>query len=216
MTEVFRKRIKIVFLAAGIMGLGLFAWAADELPEDPLERGKVLLDQFKYQEAKNSFDIVIKKEPEHKQARYLRGTALVELGNLDAAWNDFMKSLEADPCFAPGFVGKAMVHIKKEEYEEAWKNLETALCLNENLAEAYYYKGVVQGYRDEIDPAIQSFEKCLEIKPEHAYAHYQLGLAYNEKKRPDLAAEHLSIFLELAPEAPEADKVRNLLNFLKR
>lgn len=206
----------MILLIAGILCLGLTGTADDELPKDPMKRGKVLLEQFKYKEAKNSFDEVIMEKPKHKQARYLRGTALVELGNLDAAWNDFMKTLEVDSDYAPGFVGKAMIHIKKEEYEHAWNNLEKALSLDENLAEAYYYKGVVQGYRDQLDPAITSLEKCLEINPKHAYAHYQLGLAYNEKNRPDLTAEHLSIFLELAPEAPEADKVRKLLNFLRR
>ncbi|MFO7865423.1 MAG: tetratricopeptide repeat protein [Candidatus Aminicenantes bacterium] len=153
-----QKQIKIIVsLCGGIILLGMLAFTADDLPEDPLQRGKVLLDQFNYQEAKNCFDMVIKENPQHKKARYWRGTALVELNNLEAAWNDFIKTLEIDPDYAPGYVGKAMIHIKKEEYDHAWNNLEKASCLDKNLVEAYYYKGVVHGYRDQIDPAINQF-----------------------------------------------------------
>jgi len=94
--------------------------------------------------------------------------------------------------------------------------INTALSLDEKNAEALYQKGVVYGYQNDKNNAIECFEKCLEIMPDHAYAHYQVGLAYYHSNRPDLAIVHLEKFLELAAEAPEAEQVRNLLNFLRR
>ena len=187
-----------------------------EQSPDSYEQGLALLKQFKYGEAKASFDKAIASNPKHKQAFYYRGTARIQLDQLDSAKIDFDKSLKIDPEYALGYVGRAQVYIKKKDFTKAMEQLTKAQALEPKNAEAFYQKGVVFGYQQKVPEAIDSFKRCLEVQPLHAYAHYQIGLAYYQVKRPDLTLVHLEKFLILAPDAPEAEQVRRLLSSLRR
>jgi len=195
---------------------GAFGRASQALPDDPFARGKALLLQGKFADARASFDTALQQAPDNKEARYHRGVAWLNLGNPDAAWADFQATIDADAGFALGYVGRAQVWIKRSNYIEADKEVAAALARNERSDEAYYQRGIVRGYQKRTNEAIAALEKCLELNPLHAYGHYQLGLAYNVAKRKDQTIVHLEKFLALAPLAPEAPQVRNLLNMLRR
>lgn len=183
---------------------------------DPYEQGLVLLKQFKYGEAKASFDKAIANNPKNKKAFYYRGTARIGLGQIDSALIDFDKSIKIDPKYALGYVGRAQVYTKKKNFTKALEQLAEAQNLEPKNAEAFYQKGIVFGYQQKVQEAIDSFRRCIEVQPQHAYAHYQIGLAYYQIKRPDLTIVHLERFLTLAPTAPEAEQVRRLLSSLRR
>ena len=207
-------------LAAGLLLLGsaaiALASASQALPEEPFARGKALLLQGKYADARASFETALGQSPDNKEVRYYRGVSWLKLNNPDAAWADFQATLDADPGFALGHAGRAQVWIKRSNYVEAEKEIAAALSRDERCDEAYFERGIVRGYQKKTAEAIAAFEKCLSLNQVHAYGHYQLGLAYNAAKRKDLTIVHLEKFLALAPLAPEAPQVRNLLNMLKR
>ena len=186
-----------------------------DLPEDPYERGIVLLKQFKYSEAKASFDQVLSQNPDHLNALYFRGRSQVALEQLDSAQADFERALQINDQFAPAYVGKAMVATGRKDFESALQHIAMAQFLEPENAEAFYQKGVVLGFQGKTDEAINSLKSCLEFQSDHIYAHYFIGLAYNQIRRVDLAVEHLDKFLFLAPEAPEAEQVRRLLSALR-
>lgn len=204
-----------VFLAAAVNVMAS-SGAAQALPDEPLARGKALLLQGKYNDAKTSFEAALGKDPKNREARYYRGVAWLKLNKADAAWADFQATLQGDAGYALGHVGLAQVWIMRMNYPEAEKEIALALARDPACAEAYYQRGIILGYQKRIDEALAAFEKCLELDPLHAYAHYQAGLAYNQKRRKDLTIVHLDKFLTLAPLAPEAPQVRNLMNMLKR
>ncbi len=70
-----KNRSLLSILLVSVLGLvivpGLSASSqTQDLPEDPYERGMVLLKQFKYGEAKTSFDQVLSQNPKHLNAYY--------------------------------------------------------------------------------------------------------------------------------------------------
>jgi tetratricopeptide (TPR) repeat protein len=91
-------------LAAGLFLLGSaaisLASASQALPEEPFARGKALLLQGKYAEARASFETALGQSPDNKEMRYYRGVSWLKLNNPDAAWADFQATLDADPGFA--------------------------------------------------------------------------------------------------------------------
>lgn len=219
-STITHRLCRLKALAVGLLLLGAvsgaFSFASQALPEEPLARGKALLLQGKFGDARSSFERALEQSPDNKEVRYYRGVAWLKLDNPDAAWGDFQGTIDADPGFALGYVGRAQVWIKRSNYVEADKEIAAALSRDGRSAEAYYQRGIVRGYQKKTNEAIAALEKCLELNPLHAYGHYQLGLAYNAVKRKDLTIVHLEKFLTLAPLAPEAPQVRNLLNLLKR
>lgn len=215
-----KNRSILSIVLVSVLGLvfvpGLSASSqTQDLPEDPYERGMVLLKQFKYSEAKTSFDQVISQNPDHLNALYFRGRSQVAIDQLDSAQADFERALQINDQFAPAYVGKAMVATGRKDYESAMQHIAMAQSLEPENAEAFYQKGVVFGFQGKTDEAINSLKSCLEFQSDHVYAHYFIGLAYNQLRRMDLAVEHLDKFLFLAPEAPEAEQVRRLLSALR-
>jgi tetratricopeptide (TPR) repeat protein len=183
--------------------------------EDFFQQGIKYFKNFEYNPAKQNFDKVLAASPRDQKALFYRGRCLVEMNHLIQALEDFNKILEINSQNAQGIAGGAEVMLEKKNYHEAMRRVEKAIALDQNLAYAWYLKGMIFGYQNSLDKAIEALKTCLDKDGKYAYAHYQLGLAYNQKGLPDLAASHLEIFLELALNAPEADKVRNLLNRIR-
>ena len=187
-----------------------------ELPKDPFERGKVLYKLERYAEAKPNFEQALKKNPKRVQVRYYLGKTLFALNNLNAAWNNFDRLVQIAPKSPLGYLGRAEVLIKREQYDNALADIFLVEERQADIADSYYFKGLIYGYKKSIPEAVTALEKCLEIQPNYSYAHYQLGLAYYQIKRFDLTIVHLSRFLDLEPKAPEAEQVRALLDFIRK
>ena len=183
-------------------------------PSDYLQEGIENFKNFKYPQAIQNFDKVLKTFPEHQGALFYRGRSLVQLDKPDQAMQDFNKILNINTKSAEGHAGRGEVYIEKKAFSAAHKEIDKSLASDRNLALAWYLRGVAYGHQNSLDKAIEALEQCLHVDSKHAYAHYQLGLAYKQKGRTDLAVIHLEKFLELAPNAPEADRVRKLLNKL--
>jgi len=210
----FTKSFVVIFI-------GAFLCSACSSPsfvfrENPAEtsyrQGKIYYDQFKFREAKSSFDQALSADPNHKYALYYRGRSLNHLDRPSEAVGDFDRSLNLDGRFVLGFAGRAESHIMNRNFDRASMDIERALEINPSESEVWYVQGLSFGYQGRVDEAVKAFQKCLDLNPGHAYAQYQLGLAYNQLNKKDLAVLHLRKFLELAPNAPEAGQVRNLLN----
>ena len=70
-TSHFKSSLESVLVVCLVLVICASSSAlAQDLPEDPYERGLVLLKQFKYGEAKASFDQVISLDPNHINAYY--------------------------------------------------------------------------------------------------------------------------------------------------
>ncbi len=78
----------------------------------------------------------------------------------------------------------------------------------------YSYSHIPYSFRD-LPEAAKDFEAHLEKHPEDAYAHYNAGLAYNRMKRPDKVLTHFEMFVKMRPDAPEARKVRAVLQSVR-
>ncbi len=180
------------------------------------QQGLSLFTQFKYQEAKASFDQAISKDPNHTQAFYYRGRTLLELKQTDAADGDFTRCQYLDPNYVYGYTGKAQIFILNKEYAAALTQINKAFSLDSRNAEAFFQKGNLQAYQKQWNAAITSYKESLAVQPNHAYAHYFIGLAYNQINKKDLTIDHFLKFLQLAPNAPEAEQVRRLLNQLQK
>ena len=65
--------------------------------------------------------------------------------------------------------------------------------------------------RKQYQDAARDLEAYSGSHPDFAYAHYYAGMAYNGMKRPDKMLTHFEMFVRMKPEAPEARRVRSVL-----
>ncbi|MBX5483362.1 MAG: tetratricopeptide repeat protein, partial [Myxococcaceae bacterium] len=67
----------------------------------------------------------------------------------------------------------------------------------------------------QVREAKAALARCVDVNPRFAQCHLLLGAAYAKLNEPDEGARHYEIFLKLAPDAPEAPRVRLMLEQYK-
>jgi tetratricopeptide (TPR) repeat protein len=185
-------------LLAGIWMTGLL-FAAD------LERGIDLYKQGKYSEAESELRGVVSQDDNNSRAHRLLGLALVEERKFEEAAGQLNKAAELEPGGeAKGAL--ARMHAEKKEYDQAEAALDGA-----SGEDADYARALVLLSRNQYSEAASLLETYSENNPNHAYAHYYAGMAFNGAKRKDKMLSHFEMFLRLKPDAPEARKVRAVL-----
>ncbi len=170
------------------------------------DRGVDLYRQGKYAEAQSELSKVIQDNPDDAKARRFLGLALVEQHKPAEAQEHLAKANELDPS-GDSKLALARMYIEQKDLDKAEDLLKDA-----DGEDLNYVRGLLQFNRQQHKEAAASLETYLQDHPNHPYAHYYAGLAYNGAKRPDKMLSHFEMFVRLKPDAPEARKVRAVLN----
>jgi tetratricopeptide (TPR) repeat protein len=170
-----------------------------------VDGGIELYNQGKYGQAETELRKAVEKDSADAQAHRYLGLALIEQNKVDEAAGHITK---ADEISSSGDtkVALARLYIAQKDYDKAEAALGEASGDNVD-----YVRGLLHFQRKQYDDAAKDFEAQLKKKPGHAYAHYYAGMAYNNIKRPDKMMTHFELFLKARPDAPEARKVRAVL-----
>lgn len=117
-------------------------------PEDP--RGFAMLaairhDQRRYRDAVTQADLALAIDPEHTAALNVRGLALTQLGEMDAAHGAFEGVLRRDPENAYAIASRAMTQLHEGRYKEAQAGFRESLRLDPTNEMARY--GLVEALK---------------------------------------------------------------------
>lgn len=116
-----------------------------------MKDARALMAQKHYEEAIGKLDLIAKDRPREPQARFLKGVALTELGNDEAAVGQFA-ALTADfPELPEPHNNLAALYARKGQYDLARRELELAIAADpdyaiasENLGDVYMRLAAVQ------------------------------------------------------------------------
>jgi tetratricopeptide (TPR) repeat protein len=103
------------------------------------------------------------------------GTALVHIGQSEAAAGIFRRLLEQNADNASVHFLLAKAYAQQEDYTGAVNEFATASRLDPQLPEAHYYAGLVHLRRNEFESAAQEFRAELDLRPGESRAIYHLG-----------------------------------------
>ncbi len=170
--------------------------AAVESPapqETPLETGKSLYQQGRFDEALPLLRQAVRDEGRSAPARYWLGMAWLALGNEDEALKAFRRATQLDKHWAPGHVGMAMVYMRSPNRRlDARKALRKAIEADPDDADIHYYLGMT--YMDQVrtgrliggeKDGRRNFQKTVELNPSHPDAYFQLGRCYDSPPEPE-------------------------------
>lgn len=93
--------------------------------------------------ALTNLDRVLKEKPDSAEARKLRGEVLMELGRLDDAEGELLRSIALMPNLRSAHMALANVYFRKKDLAMAEKALRKVLDLKEDDAEMHYALGVI-------------------------------------------------------------------------
>lgn len=168
-------------------------------------RGIELYKEGKYTEAESELRSFVAYHEDNARARRFLGLALIEQKKFDEAADELNRAAELEPGGeSKGAI--ARLYAEKKEFDRAEAELDGA-----SGDDAVYARALVQLHHKKFQDSVKSLETYLESDPNHAYAHYYAGMAYNGTRRKDKMLSHFEMFLRLNPDAPEARKVRAVL-----
>ena len=174
--------------------------------------------------------IILAKEETSQQklekeaiASFEKGVKLAKENKLDEAIQAFHKAIELKQDFAEAYMNLGILLLQQQKYDEAEKALLKALELKPEeskpkviLADINFEKAKTLIKENKTDEALEKLRQAYSFRPDHAYVNFLLGYLYFKKEMKDEAIKHFEAFLQLEPNAPQAEKVKELLESLKK
>lgn len=180
--------------------------------------------------ASPKIEIDLAREPSEEQkkrqealALFQNGVSLAQADKLEEALDAFRKAVELKPDLAEALINMGLLLFRQDKADEAEKALLKALELKpeepktkEALANIYFEKAKELLQLDKIDEALEKLKLSSGFNPNYPFTNYLLGYAYTQKGMKEEAIKSFEAFLQLEPNAPQAAKVKDILENLKK
>ena len=144
-------------------------------------RGIAWYDKKNYKDAIESYDEVIKINPQSAVTYNNRGNAKKDSGDTTGASLDFDKAIKINPQYAEAYNNRGNAKFAlgdtKEVFTEALLDYDKAIEINPQYADAYYNRGNVKLALGDKTGALLDFDKAIEINPQYAKAYCNRGIA---------------------------------------
>ena len=143
---------------------------------------------------------------------YKTAQASLDAGKVSKAEEEFNAALQADPTFAPAYLGLAHVSMRKGDLKKAGESLKEAIEADpENKAfreefetmnelNTLMSKGIRSMKNGDADNAFESFRVAFEKFPNYPESVFNMGLTHFRKKEFTEAVDYFSKTLEVNPE----------------
>jgi len=136
------------------------------------------ISRNKQKEVINTFNEVIKLNPQNAKAYYYRGLAYANIGNNQQAITDYNKAIEIDPKYIAAYGDRGNTYADLGNYRQAIKDNNKIIELDPRNVEAYFYRGIAYGKLGNSDQAIKDYDSAIKINPKDANSYGYRGMAY--------------------------------------
>jgi tetratricopeptide (TPR) repeat protein len=156
-----------------------------------INKGIILYEKEKYNEAIEYFNIAIKKEPRNYKPFIGRGKTKQALNDYKGAMEDFNTSLSLVKSFE-GYLNRANLKISMKDYDGAKNDLNNAILINPNNSEIYINYGIIEIEQNNFKKAIEALNKAIELNQNNYKAYMYLGIAYYKQNEIKEAIEYFN------------------------
>jgi TPR repeat protein len=115
-------------------------------------------------------------EVDATDARLRLADLLYQVGDADAAIDEYRTLLRFHPDTALGHLGLGIALMAKQDWRTALAELQEAARLDPSLVQAHFSMGTIHYTRGSPLAAAKAYREALRLKPDFAEAHYRLGL----------------------------------------
>lgn len=141
-------------------------------------RGRTALQDGKYAQAIENFNVLAKLDSTDYWNFFFRGIAKYNLGDLRGAERDFNASIRINPVFTNGYHYRAITESRQGEYDNALKDLQKAIELRPGFIGLYYSRGVTYFLAQRFEEAVSDFNRYIRKEPKDASAYLNRGATY--------------------------------------
>lgn len=169
------KKFKSIILAI----LAFCISAAAQWDKDVfLLRGQLALQDGKYANAIEQFNVLARLDTTNYWNFFYRGIAKYNLGDYRGAYSDFNRTVSLNPVFTNGYHFRAITESSFGEYETALKDLEKALSLRPGNISVIFSRGVTNFLARNFENALKDFDYYISKEKKDAAAYLNRGATY--------------------------------------
>jgi len=164
------------------------------------EKGTRLLLKGDVEASLPYFRSVIEQAPYSYRAYHNLGLALSRLGQLDAAAQEFQKSIDlTNGGFAPSLFGFAMILYQRADFRGAETLIQRGLLITPGSGVGKYCLGLVQFSIGRIPEAERNAMDTLRLNPGNADVHVLLARIHERNHNPTAVLADVQSYLKLDP-----------------
>ncbi|MBO4263853.1 MAG: tetratricopeptide repeat protein [Bacteroidales bacterium] len=141
-------------------------------------RGRLALQDGKYAQAIEQFNILSRLDTTDYWSFFYRGIAKYNLGDLRGARRDFDTAVRLNPVFTNGYHYRAITESRFGQYDRALADLEKAIQLRPGNVGLYYSRGVTFFLAQKFRDALRDFDYFIRKEPKDPSAHLNRGACY--------------------------------------
>lgn len=175
-------------------------------------------------------EITLAKEESEEQklekeaiSSFEKGAKLAGENKIDEAIQAFQRAVELKSDFTDAYLNLGILLFRQQKDDEAESALLKALELKPEesmskkvLTEINYEKARSLVQANKMDEALEKLKLAYSYNADHSYVNYLLGYIYYKKEMKNEAIKHLEAFLQLESNSPQVEKVKKLLEILKK
>jgi len=144
------------------------------------------------------------------------GAQYLNTGELDKAEKALRSALELSPDSFAARMNYGILLVRLNRFAEAETELRLALKQDEKSAVGHYYLGRALAYLGRYENAEVELNLALAFGGEEMKeAHRYLAAIYNARGKTQRSIAELEIYLKLTPKAPDAEKLRAMIQKLR-
>lgn len=182
------------------------AWVAHN------NRGTLLVEQNREEEAVYHFNETLRLKPNHAEAYSNLGLLKLKAGKPEEAIPYFEKAMEWQPHVALFQLNLGTAYFDLGKMEEAERHYHKALEMNPRFGEAYFSLGNIFLKKDQPAEAEAQFQEAVRFSPYDADAYTHLGYCLAKAGKIDEAISNYRLALKRNPQ--HANAHNNLANAL--
>ncbi len=174
------------------------------IPSAYSNRGKLLLEEKKYEEALSDFNKAVELDPNFAQVYNNRGALLMDLNRYEESKKDFDRAVALQPQFAFAYNNRGMLMHKMENDSAALYDYNKAIEMKPEFTEAYFNRGIIFENFKQHDEALNDYNKVVALNPNYILVYNNRGNILMNAKRYDEALSDYNKTIELNPNSPNA------------
>lgn len=141
-------------------------------------RGRIALQDGKYAQAIEQFNILAHLDTNAYWTYFYRGIAKYNLGDIRGARKDFDRSIRINPLFTNGYHYRAITKSGVGEYDDALEDLQRAIDLRPGFTGLYFSRGVTYFLAQRFDEAVADFDRYIRHNSDDPSAYLNRGASY--------------------------------------